>query len=107
MIDPDLMVYPTVIPKYSLTSQNPASLTWEKNNEPAPTASTTNETSPVLMPSTRPSISDDAVMVATVAEPVASLINTASTQASRITEIPVPLAQSASIVPLQVSTRTC
>ena len=34
------------------------------------------------MPSTRPSISDDAVMVATVAEPVASRISTAITQAS-------------------------
>src|SRR3712207_4919469 len=81
-----LMVCPTDMPKNSLTIQNPASLTWEKNTEPAPTASTTSETSPVLMPSTRPSISDDAVMVATVAEPVASRINTASTQASKMTD---------------------
>jgi hypothetical protein len=31
--DQVLMVCPTVIPKYSLTSQNPASLTCEKNSE--------------------------------------------------------------------------
>jgi len=46
-------------------------------------------------------------MVATVAEPVASRINTANTQASRMTEIPVFFAHSASIVPIPVSTRTC
>src|SRR3954463_4648942 len=33
-----MIVRPTLIPKYSLTSQKPASLTWEKNSEPAPTA---------------------------------------------------------------------
>ena len=44
------MVWPTLIPKYSLTSQKPASLTWEKNSEPAPTASTSSEVSPVLRP---------------------------------------------------------
>lgn len=95
------------MPKNSLTIQNPASLTWEKNSEPAPTASTTSETSPVLRPSTRPSISDDAVIVATVAEPVASLINTTSTHANRMTEILAPLAQSASSVPMPLSTSTC
>jgi len=42
MIDQVLMVWPTVSPKYSLTSQNPASLTWEKNSEPAPMASTSS-----------------------------------------------------------------
>ena len=43
MIDQVLMVCPTVRPKYSLTSQNPASLTWEKNSEPAPMARTRSE----------------------------------------------------------------
>src|SRR4051795_1947257 len=38
------MVWPTVIPKYSLTSQNPASLTCEKNSDPAPTASASRAT---------------------------------------------------------------
>jgi hypothetical protein len=32
--DQVLMVCPTLIPKYSLTSQNPASLTCEKNSDP-------------------------------------------------------------------------
>src|SRR3954469_25092730 len=95
-----LMVSPTVIPKYSFTSQKPASFTCEKNSDPAPTANTINDTSPVLMPSTSPSINDDAVMVATVAEPVARRINTASTQARRIVETPVVFAQSASMVPM-------
>ena len=36
------MVSQTVMPKYSLTSQNPASLTCEKNRDPAPTESTTS-----------------------------------------------------------------
>jgi hypothetical protein len=40
--DQVLMVSPTVMPKYSLTSQKPASLTCEKNSEPAPTANTTS-----------------------------------------------------------------
>src|SRR6478609_9453718 len=85
--DQVLMVWPTVIPKYSLTSQNPASLTWEKNSEPAPTASTTSDVSPVERPWTSPTISELAVIVATVAEPVARRINTASTQARSSTEI--------------------
>src|SRR3954452_17056950 len=39
-----LIVWPTVIPKYSLTSQKPASLTCEKNSDPAPTARASNAT---------------------------------------------------------------
>ena len=46
-------------------------------------------------------------MVATVAEPVASRISTASTQASRMTEILAAVAHSASFVPMPVSTSTC
>ena len=38
--DHDLMLSPTETLKYSLMSQNPASLTWEKNTEPQPTART-------------------------------------------------------------------
>src|ERR1700731_1585094 len=95
------------MPKYWFTSQKPASLTCEKNSEPEPTASTTNATWPLLMPSTRPSINDDAVTVATVADPVASRISTAITHASSNTETWAPLAQSASIVPIPLSTRIC
>src|SRR6478752_1387201 len=105
--DQVLMVCPTVIPKYSLTSQNPASLTWEKNSEPAPTASTTSETWLVPMPSTRPIISEEAVMVATVAEPVARRISTARIQASTMTGKWAPSAHRASSVPIPLSTRTC
>src|SRR3954469_316791 len=96
-----------LIPKYYFTTQKAASLTWEKNTEPAPTASTMSDTSPVLIPSTNPSMRDEAVMVATVAEPVASRMSTASTQASRITEMWAAVAHSASFVPIPVSTSTC
>src|SRR3954471_20862376 len=104
MIDQVFSVWPTVLAKYWLTSQKPASLTWEKNTEPAPTASTTSETSPVDIPVTRSTISDDAVMVAIVAEPVARRMSTASTQPSRITETLASRAQSASSVPTPLST---
>ena len=40
--DHDLMLSPTETLKYSLMSQNPASLTWEKNTDPAPIASTSS-----------------------------------------------------------------
>ena len=46
-------------------------------------------------------------MVATVAEPVARRINTANTQASRMTEMLAAVAHSASLVPMPVSTSTC
>ena len=42
--DQVLMVCPTVIPKYSLTSQKPASLTCEKNSDPQPIASASSAT---------------------------------------------------------------
>src|SRR3954468_8645649 len=70
--DQDLMVCPTVSPKYSLTSQNPASLTWLKNSEPQPMASTSKESSLVPRPEAMPLTMPAAVIVATVAEPVAS-----------------------------------
>src|SRR5450830_659660 len=37
------IVSPTVMPKYSLTSQKPASLTWLKNSDPEPMASTSSD----------------------------------------------------------------
>ena len=42
MTDQVLIVWPTSMPKYSFTSQNPASFTWLKNSEPAPIASTSS-----------------------------------------------------------------
>lgn len=41
--DQVLIVWPTPRPKYSFTSQNPASLTWEKNSDPEPIARTSSE----------------------------------------------------------------
>ena len=61
------MVSPTVMPKYSLTSQKPASLTCEKNSEPEPMARASSATvgwsSVAASGATMPA----AVMVATVA----------------------------------------
>src|SRR5690349_14401767 len=93
--DHDLIVCPTLSPKYSLTSQNPASLTCEKNSEPLPTASTSSEVSPVLSPVTSGARMPDAVTVATVADPVASRISTATSQPRTSTDTPLPSTQSA------------
>src|SRR3954464_13551848 len=105
--DQDLMVWPTEKPKYSLTSQNPASLTWEKNTEPEPMASTTSEVSPVLSLRSKLTIRAEAVIVATVAEPGARGTMTARSQASSSAEMLAPWAQSASRVPMPVSISTC
>ena len=105
--DQVLMVCPTVIPKYSLTSQNPASLTWEKNSEPAPTASASSATvgrsSPAASGATMPA----AVMVATVAEPVANRMPTATSQPSISGERLAPYAASAIRSPTPESTSSC
>src|SRR3954452_550349 len=78
--DQDLMVWPTDKPKYSLTSQNPASLTWEKNSEPEPMASTSSAPCAALMPAASGATMPAAEMVATVAEPVARRMPTATSQ---------------------------
>src|SRR5438105_654538 len=87
-----LMVCPTDIPKYSLTNQNPASLTCEKNSEPAPTARASSATwvggSPAASGATMPA----AEIVATVAEPVATRIATAISQPSSSGEKCSPVA---------------
>lgn len=87
MKDQLLMVAPTEIPKYSLMSQKPASLTCEKKTEPQPIASTSNAAWAggrlVVVGSKMPA----AVTVATVAEPVANRITTATSQAISSGEI--------------------
>src|SRR3954471_16558538 len=88
-----LIVCPTVIPKYSLTSQKPASLTWEKNSEPAPTASASSATVGRSSPSASGPARPAAGMVATVAEPVASRMPTATSQPSTSGEKFAPSAQ--------------
>src|SRR5699024_6521601 len=80
MTDHVLMVSPMVIPKYSLTSQNPASLTCEKNNEPAPIANTTRAVWAGDSPAANGATIPEAVTVATVADPVASRTSTATSQ---------------------------
>src|SRR5690349_15621273 len=82
MTDQVLTVWPTLRPKYSLTSQNPASLTWLKKSEPAPIARTRREVWVVDMSAAWGATRPAAEMVATVAEPVARRMATAISQAS-------------------------
>src|SRR3954452_14891944 len=102
-----LMVCPTLIPKYSFTSQKPASLTCEKNSEPAPMArarrATVDPSSPPASGATMPA----AVIVATVADPVASRIRTAISQPSTSTLRLRFLAASPTSWPTPASTSTC
>ena len=76
-----MKVCPTVIPKYSLISQKPPSFTCEKISEPEPVASTSNSgltCTPLAaaIGATMP----HAVVIATVAEPVARRISAATSQ---------------------------
>src|SRR5918911_2067144 len=88
-----LIVSPTVRPKYCLTSQNPASFTCEKNTDPAPMASTSSASSDGDSPLATPETMPAAVMVATVADPVASRIPTATSQPSTSGDTLDPFAQ--------------
>src|SRR6476659_3648359 len=107
MTDHDLIVSPTVSPKYSLTSQKPASLTREKNSDPQPIASTSSArwladrvgASGATMPA--------AVIVATVADPVPSRMSTATSQPSSKTEMLTPVAQSLMTLPTPASMSVC
>src|SRR5579884_1772161 len=80
--DQDARVCLTSIPKNSLTSQNPASFTCEKNSEPEPMASASSGALTCGEPAAIGAMMPAAVTVATVAEPVASRIATATSQAS-------------------------
>src|SRR3954468_8670945 len=105
--DQVLMVCPTVIPKYSLTSQKPASLTCEKNSDPQPIASTSSATSGALSVVASGATMPAAVMVATVADPVATRIPTATRYPSSSAEMLASLAASATTLPTPASTSTC
>src|ERR1044071_2053115 len=102
--DQVLMVCPTVIPKYSFTSQKPASLTCEKNNDPHPMASASRDTpgrSNVLASgATMPA----AVIVATAADPVAPGMPPATSQPSSSTLMCASVAASATTLPTPEST---
>src|SRR6195952_2291483 len=105
--DHDLMFWLTDKPKYCLVSQKPASLTWEKNSEPAPIASTSNDTCVLLNVAVTGCRMPAVVTVATVAEPVASRMSTATNQASSSGEIVEPSTQDAIIFEIPLSTNTC
>src|SRR5689334_15859628 len=83
----------TVTPMNSLVSQKPASLTWLRNSEPEPMASTSSDTCDVDRCAATGWRMPDAVTVATVADPVATRIRTATSQASRSGETLLPLTQ--------------
>src|SRR5690348_5200178 len=70
------------MPIYSFTSQKPASLMWEKNSEPEPMDSAIKAGLKPGLAVTVAAIKPEAVTIATVAEPVASLKITAVNQAS-------------------------
>ena len=81
MIDQENNVSFTLRPKYSLKSQNPASLTWENIRLPAPIANTMrlgSASPPVTIGSSTPA----AVNAATVAEPTQPLITAVINQAN-------------------------
>src|SRR5690349_12877097 len=104
MIDQVLMVWPTVMPKYSLTSQNPASLTCEKNSEPHPIASASSDTSGRSRVAASGATMPAAVIVATVAEPVASRMPTATSQPSSSALMCASCAALATTLPTPAST---
>jgi hypothetical protein len=83
----DLNVSITVSPKYSFTSQNPASFTCERINDPEPVARTINSRLTVGSRSTIWATRPVAVIVATVAEPVAIRTRAAMPQPSSNGEI--------------------
>ncbi len=94
-------------PKYSFTSQKPASLTWLKNSDPHPIASTSSASSFVDRLGASGPTMPAAVMVATVADPVPSRIRTATSQPSSSTEMFAPVAQSLITSPTPASIRVC
>ena len=96
----------TVMLKNSLMSQNPESFTCESTNEPAPVASTSSS---ALVPEVAIAIGATIpalVVIATVAEPVATRISAAMVQASRSGEACDPRATSAIALPTPLSSST-
>ena len=70
----------TVILKYSLISQKPPSLTWEKITDPAPVAIGLGYPHPELLVLATGATMPEAVVIATVADPVATRISAANSQ---------------------------
>ena len=101
-----LSVCCTVMLKNSLMSQNPESLTCDSTSEPAPVASTSSSGCvpgvAAAMGATIPAL----VVIATVAEPVATRISAATVQASSSGEACDPRAMSAIAFPTPLSSST-
>src|SRR4051812_22300026 len=89
-----LNVCGTVIPKYSFTSQKPPSLTCERMSEPAPVASTISSGDTPPARATIGATIPHAVVIPTVADPVATRINAATSQPSSNGDTRAPIARS-------------
>src|SRR5688572_19798357 len=99
-------VWGTVMLKNSLMSQKPASLTCERTNEPAPVASTSSS---ALVPGVASAIGATipaAVVIATVADPVATLMSAATIHARSSGDALVPVAIVAIAPPTPLCTST-
>src|SRR5476649_638191 len=101
-----LSVCGTVILKNSLMSQNPVSFTCDNTSEPAPVASTSSSACvpgvAIAIGATIPA----AVVIATVADPVATRISAATIQASTSGDACDPIATSAIARPTPLCTST-
>src|SRR5471030_651135 len=106
-----LNVCVTVMPKYSLTSQNPPSFTCDRISDPAPVASTSSSgRTPVAVEAAAAAIGATipaAVAMATVADPVATRIKPATSHAriSSGTCAPVATSTIALDAPLSIRMR--
>src|SRR5918992_3309390 len=76
-----LSVCGTVMLKNSLMSQKPASFTWESTREPAPVASTSSSGGVPGVDAASGATIPAAVVMATVADPVATRMSAATIQA--------------------------
>src|SRR5206468_10862110 len=96
----------TLMLKNSLMSQNPESFTGDSTREPAPVASTSSSAFvpgvAAAIGATMPAL----VVIATVAEPVATRISAATVQASRSGDACDPSATSAIAFPTPLSSST-
>src|ERR1700677_3056070 len=83
LVDQVFIVSATLMLKYSLTSQKPPSLTWEKMSAPAPVAMANNSgRTPGLCRRMGPTMVAD-VLIATVEDPVARRMSAAISQPNK------------------------
>src|SRR5579872_4038328 len=101
-----LSVSPTLNPRYSFTNQNPPSFTCDKITDPAPIAMTSNSR---LMPgvaAAKGATMPAAVVIATVADPVATRITAATSQPKTSGETGARCANCAIASPTPLATKT-